>query len=304
MGCSLCDFLWTHISSDKSNSLNWSNEQTIPTSLSDTKVSQTGGCGNHVAVRGGQAVPRLWLLQTSDSPNDECMCFLSHIHHTLSLALVCDWFWLLPWVTVPWLGRDGGASPQEGVGCPSGQSCPDTCTGAILGMRAASCSPPLLTGPCSSRSNIKSDRNSDFAVLLVPAVSASWQSCLEDCSWGNGDRGSCNLWGVPRVSVGVTQVWVPWAWELHTHLQCLVQAGPEWERALMTQGFVQPCSWKVILQGVSFAALVLLTLMLSETQCNSHVPIIATLCLLWSWCLFSYLAQTHAERNAQNWSPW
>lgn len=109
MGCSLCDFLWTHISSDKSNSLNWSNEQTIPTSLSDTKVSQTGGCGNHVAVRGGQAVPRLWLLQNL-IPQMMSVCASFPTFITL---------WALLWCVI-----DFGCSPEwqsrgwEGMGVP------------------------------------------------------------------------------------------------------------------------------------------------------------------------------------------
>lgn len=188
MGCSLCDFFWTHISSDKPNRLNWSNEQTILTSLSDTKMSQTYGCENSVSVCAGQAVPCLWMMQTSDSPNDECVFFLSHINQTLGLALVCDWPWLLPCVTLPWLWRGVGASAQESVGCPAGQSCPGTCIPARLPGRAASSS-LLPTRPCSFRAYMKSDRNSDFLALLVSAVSALWQSCPEDCSWGNGDRG-------------------------------------------------------------------------------------------------------------------
>lgn len=43
MGCSLCDFLWTLISSDKSNRLNCSNEQTVPTSPQTPRCSWGSG---------------------------------------------------------------------------------------------------------------------------------------------------------------------------------------------------------------------------------------------------------------------
>lgn len=77
----------------------------------------------------------------------------------------------------------------------------------------------------------------------------------------------------------MAQVCVSWPWELLSQLLCLLQAGPGFLR-WPSQGFIHPGSWKVILQCVSFAAHVLLTLMLSETQCNSHVPVKSTLYLL------------------------
>lgn len=298
--------LWAHVSSDKSSRLNWSNEQTILTSLSDTKVSQTRECENLAAVQGGQAVTHLWLRQTSDSPSDKCVCFLSHANQTLGLALVCDWFWLLPCVTLPWLWSDVGASAQERVGCPAGQSCPDTCLPARLGMRAASCFPLPLTRPCSSRAYIKSDRNSDFLALLVSAVSALWQRCLEDCSRGSEDRESCNLWEVTEVSAGLTQRRNRSACSGLGNCSLSSSACFRLVMALR-DGNHDPGIYTSVLVESDFAVCFICSSCVINSNAELNTVQFTCFCKIYTVLalivVFPYLVQTHAERNAQNWSP-
>lgn len=307
--------LWAHVSSDKSSRLSWSNEQTILTSLSDTKMSQTRECENLAAVYGGQAVTRLWLRQTSDSPSDKCVCFLSHANQTLGLALMCDWFWLLPCVI------DLGCSPVwhsrgcEGMWVPlPRRELAALQVGAVL-------TPAFLPGwewglPAAFLCLLQDHVVPGLTLRVTETVISRhrWfllcllcdNAALRTAPGGvrTGTAAICGKsprsqrvsrsdgTGLRVLGLG-TALWAP-----------VPASGWSWlsEMAIMTQGFIHPCLWKVILRCVSFAALVLLTLNaeLNTVQVTCFCKIYTVLALI---VVFPYLVQTHAERNAQNWSP-
>lgn len=267
MGCSLCDFLWTHIS-DKCNRLNWSNEQTTPR------------CLRHMDVK---SMALFVVVRQCHSFEYDCCKHL--IPQTINVFSSSPCWWdsgpcsgVGLTLAVSWLWRGVGALQVR----------------AVLALPSCQAGTELSSAAHSSvglRTHNESDRNSDFPALLVSAV----QSCPEDCSWGSGDRESLVEESLGSQCPGLGAAHpapVPAA-----ACSCFpeVQSQPR---------VIQLCSWTGIGQRVSFGALVLLTLMLSETQWNSCVPGTSTLYWLSSWCLFPYLVQAHAKRNAQNWYPW
>lgn len=176
MGCSLCDFLWTLISSDKSNRLNCSNEQTVPTSPPDTKVF-VGVRQCHVWCK--HLIPQM-LSVCASVPILITLWPCSGVWLTLGHSPVCHSCGSAGmWVALPrWML-------------------------AALQVRAA-LTPALLPALLSLLVELQ-DLHWEWQQQGFPgtAGSAWWQSCPEGCSWGRG-TGTATIRAVPRLPVGVT----------------------------------------------------------------------------------------------------
>lgn len=138
-------FLWIPVFSDKSSRLDWSNGHAILTFLSDTKTSCCcAECcffalslspDRHVdvksmllfmMVRQLHVFEKDLLMQTSNSPNYECMCFHFHINQLDSAPYLNEWLIFI--YLFCGCKRDEDAYVQKSFGCPMGQSrCSVTC---------------------------------------------------------------------------------------------------------------------------------------------------------------------------------
>lgn len=180
-----------------------------------------------------------------------------------------------------------------------------------LGMRAAICFSLPLRRPCSFRTYIKSDRNTDFLALLISAMSVLWKSWLEDCSQGKEEREGHNLWdqwGLSGSHAATARVWMS---------LCSVTAS--WDSCIsLVMGFRDgshnPGIYTPMLMKSNFAVCFICSSCILNSnaeqntmvfeQYNSQVPAKSTLYLLWLWCSSLYLVWTYAKKNAPIWSPW